>query len=93
VKVIVIGVGNVYRGDDGAGPHVARLVRNLTPPNVEVLESDGDAATLINAWQGADLAIVVDVVLGQGSEARCDAMKARLPRSFDGRSWDLVAAV
>jgi hydrogenase maturation protease len=61
-RAVVIGVGNVYRGDDGAGPEVARRVRALAPGWVEVWEHDGGAPDLLDLWEGADLAVVVDAV-------------------------------
>lgn len=61
-KTVVIGVGNPYRGDDGAGPEVAGRLRASAPPGVEVLEYDGDPAGLLDLWDGADLAVVIDAV-------------------------------
>jgi hydrogenase maturation protease len=61
-KAVVIGVGNRYRGDDGAGPEVAARLRNSAPPGVEVLEYDGDPAGLLDLWDGADLAVIIDAV-------------------------------
>jgi hydrogenase maturation protease len=65
-KVVVIGVGNPYRGDDGAGPEAARRVRAAAPGWVEVMEHDGEPAGLLDAWDAADLAIVVDAVCSSG---------------------------
>ena len=41
--MILIGVGNGWRGDDGAGLAVARRVRELAPAGVEVREVESDA--------------------------------------------------
>ena len=59
---MVIGVGNSYRHDDGAGPEVARRVRLIAAPAVAVYEHDGDPADLLDLWEGATLAVVVDAV-------------------------------
>jgi hydrogenase maturation protease len=59
---VVIGVGNVYRGDDGVGPEVVRRLGATAPRWVEVVEHDGEPAGLLDAWDGADLAVVVDAV-------------------------------
>jgi hydrogenase maturation protease len=64
--VVVIGVGNAFRGDDGAGPEVVRLLRDRLPASVELLEHDGDPAGLLQAWDGAGLVYVVDAVRGGG---------------------------
>ncbi len=60
-RVVVAGLGSEYRRDDGAGPLVAaRAVeeagvgRDIGPLT--------DPLDLLGAWDGADLAIVVDAV-------------------------------
>ncbi|QFG21266.1 hydrogenase maturation protease [Actinomadura sp. WMMB 499] len=60
---IVLGVGNDFRRDDGAGPAVVAALRGRVAATLAV--SDGEPARLIDLWAGADLAIVVDAV-------RCD---------------------
>ncbi len=60
--VVVIGVGNEFRRDDGAGPAVIGMLRDLVPPGVVLVITDGEPARLVEAWTGAALAIVVDAV-------------------------------
>jgi hydrogenase maturation protease len=60
--VVVIGVGNEFRRDDGAGPAVVARLRELAPPGVRLVVTDGEPARLIEAWAGAALAVVVDAV-------------------------------
>jgi hydrogenase maturation protease len=60
--VVVIGVGNEFRCDDGAGPAVVARLRGLVPPGVELVITDGEPTRLIEAWTGAALAVVVDAV-------------------------------
>ena len=63
---MVIGIGNEFRRDDGAGPAVVSALRDLAPPpGVELMITDGDPARLIEAWTGARLAVVVDAVRAQ----------------------------
>ena len=72
----VIGIGNPLRGDDAIGLLVARRVRELADPEVEVMELEGEPARLIDAWQGAGLAVVVDAVNSgapEGTVMRFDA--------------------
>jgi len=53
-RAVVIGVGNEFRRDDGAGPAVvARLRGHLR---------DGEPTRLIEAWAGAPVAVIVDAV-------------------------------
>ena len=61
-RVVVIGVGNEMRRDDGAGIAVVERARPLLPPGVEVRTLGGEATALFDAWEGADLAVVVDAV-------------------------------
>lgn len=59
---MLIGVGNEFRRDDGAGLRLVDLLRDRVPAGVRTVLSDGDPAGLIEAWTGAWLAVVVDAV-------------------------------
>jgi hydrogenase maturation protease len=59
--VVVIGVGNEFRRDDGAGPAVVARLRDLDL-GVRLVVTDGEPARLVEAWTGAALAVVVDAV-------------------------------
>jgi hydrogenase maturation protease len=62
-RVVVIGVGSAYRRDDGVGPAVvAALLHTGVPDGVLVTECDGEPGRLLEAWAGAELAVVVDAV-------------------------------
>ncbi len=61
-RVVVIGVGNEFRRDDGIGPEVLSRLPGRTAGSVRLVLSDGDPARLIEAWTGAALAVVVDAV-------------------------------
>jgi len=63
----VIGVGNEFRRDDGAGPAVVAWLRDHAPAAVRLLVSDGEPAGLVEAWTGAGLAVVVDAVQAEPS--------------------------
>jgi hydrogenase maturation protease len=79
---MVIGVGNAWRGDDGAGLAVARRVQELAPAGVEVREVEGDASALVDAWAAADRVVVVDAAASgapPGTVTRFDAAFEPLP--------------
>jgi hydrogenase maturation protease len=59
-QVVVIGVGNDYRHDDGLGPAVLARLRDLDLAGARLAVTDGDPSRLIDLWTGADLAVVVD---------------------------------
>jgi len=61
-RMVVIGVGNEYRRDDGVGPHVVARLRDRVPRGVELVVSEGEPADMLEAWDGARLAVVVDAV-------------------------------
>jgi hydrogenase maturation protease len=80
--LIVIGVGNAWRGDDGAGLAVARRLRELAPAGIEVREVEGDATALVDAWSGAEHVVVVDAAqsgAAPGTVRRFDARAQPLP--------------
>jgi hydrogenase maturation protease len=52
----VVGLGNAFRGDDAAGLAVARALGD----DPRVIAHDGEPIDLLDAWDGADEAILVD---------------------------------
>lgn len=81
-NIMIIGIGNLYRGDDGAGLIVARRIRDLAIDGLTVLEDGGEGAGLIDAWKDADFAIVIDAVNSgatPGTIHRIDATALPLP--------------
>lgn len=61
-RVVVIGVGNRFRRDDGFGPLVLDAIAGDLPDEVVTNESDGEPTRLIDMWAGADLAVVIEAV-------------------------------
>jgi hydrogenase maturation protease len=58
-SVVVLCIGNAFRRDDGVGLAVADVLRDRAP-DVELIELDGEPARLVDAWTGADAAVLVD---------------------------------
>ena len=82
MRAVVIGVGNSYRRDDGVGPAVADRLRGR--PDVEVATCEQEPSRLLDAWAGADLALVVDAVAAgaePGTVHRFDASERAVPSS------------
>jgi hydrogenase maturation protease len=82
---LVIGIGNLDRGDDGLGPTVARRLSGRVPLDVSVLERCGDALALLEEWEGFASVIVVDAVAPMtepGRVHRLDLAKNPLPVAF-----------
>ncbi|WP_227981983.1 hydrogenase maturation protease [Nocardia spumae] len=66
-RLVVIGVGNEFRRDDGIGPLSAARIDSLRLPDTLVTVCDGEPTALLDAWDDADLAIVIDAVLCEPS--------------------------
>jgi hydrogenase maturation protease len=87
--VVVIGVGNAWAGDDAAGVLVARMVRAHVPAGVTVVEHEGEPTALLDVWERARLAVVVDATFGgdaPGAVRVLDATHDPLPSGFTGTS-------
>ena len=61
-KILVIGIGNEFRGDDGAGIVCARKIREKVNSKAFVIESNGDGAKLMEAWKRFDKVILIDSI-------------------------------
>lgn len=61
--ILVIGIGNENRGDDGAGLVVAQQIRAERLPHVRVVVQSGDAADLIDLWQQAQRVYLIDAMV------------------------------
>lgn len=60
--MLIIGIGNAYRHDDGAGLVAAGRLQALELPGVTVLLHPGEGTSLMEAWQGADDVVLIDAV-------------------------------
>ena len=82
---LVIGLGNDFRRDDGAGRVAARRVRELAGGAVRIIEESGEGAALMDAWRGAELVILIDAVhsgAAPGTIHRLDARAQPIPSNF-----------
>ncbi len=96
---IVLGIGNPDRGDDAAGPAVARLLMGTLPADIEIAEHGGEAAALLGRLDGVAEAYFVDACASgtaAGTVQRFDAATAPLPQGLFGlssHSFGLAEAV
>ena len=84
-NTLVIGVGNLFRGDDAVGILVARRLKARNPDGLTVVEANGEGAALLEAWREAPVVILVDAAHSgatPGTVHRFDAHAERLPRRF-----------
>ena len=68
LKLVVIGVGNDLRRDDGIGPAVAAEVAARCLTGVRVLACAAEPAAILDAWEGACVAVLVDAVVDDDPE-------------------------
>jgi len=69
-QILVVGVGNEFRGDDAAGLWIARRIAEQSLEGVSVVEVSGEGGQLIDLWQDAGHVFVFDAV-----RSGCDAGK------------------
>lgn len=65
--VVVVGLGNRYRKDDGVGVVAAAALGELALPRVRVLTDVAEPLGLLDAWWGATLAVVIDAAVAKPS--------------------------
>jgi hydrogenase maturation protease len=88
-EILVIGVGNAYRGDDGAGIAVARKLAAQSLPGVRVMEMNGEGTLLVEAWKEAPSALLVDAISSgavPGTIHRYEAQTGPLSTGLEHRS-------
>jgi len=82
--VIVIGLGNPGRGDDGVGRAVAIRLHGAIQADVTVAEADGEATELLDLLDGVDRAFLIDACVSgapAGTVRRFDITAGEMPPS------------
>jgi len=85
-SVVVIGLGNPFRRDDGIGPAFVAALEPQVQPNITLVAATRDPTVLLEAWTDADLAIVVDAAVCQPS------MPGRIHRFTSSMPTDAAGA-
>ena len=94
MTTVVIGVGNDFRGDDGAGLAVVRSLRGLSLGGAEFVELNNELSGLLESLQACDAAIIVDAVKSgaqPGTIHRFDAGEKPLPGNRSQRSTHAIS--
>lgn len=61
---LLIGAGNPFRRDDGVGAAVVAHLGRLRPaPAIDVVETSGETADLVERWRERDLVFLVDAAV------------------------------
>ncbi len=87
--ILLIGIGNEYRSDDGVGLVVAWEIRAKNLQDMLIIESSGDGAALIEAWEAASTVILIDAASSgakPGTIYCFDASTQSIPMDFSFHS-------
>jgi hydrogenase maturation protease len=80
--ILVIGIGNEFRGDDGVGFYIARKLKERKLENVDIIEASGEGTELLTIWENRGKTLIVDAVSSgaiAGTIYRFDIQKEPLP--------------
>ena len=81
-NILLIGIGNEFRSDDGIGLIIVRQIQNTQLSSIFVKEASGEGAALMEAWQGYENVIIVDAMVSgakPGTILIIDANKETVP--------------
>ncbi len=98
-RILIIGIGNEWRSDDGIGLDIARNIENQSLPGVHVVYENRDGISLDEVWRGWKRVIVADAMCSgaqAGTILRIDANQTHLkPGAFPQsvHSFGLAEAV
>ena len=81
-RILVVGIGNVLRGDDGFGPAVIEALRGRIPENVRLTEMGiGGVGLVHELMEGYDALIVVDAVDRGGAPGSLYVLEPSVPEA------------
>ena len=83
--ILIIGVGNAYRGDDAVGLRITQDIKKEALVHITVIEESSDGVTLMESWKDANTVILIDAVYSgakPGTIYRFDAHAQTIPSNF-----------
>lgn len=92
-RILVVGVGNVLRGDDMFGVEVARRLGEMDlPPSVRVIETGIAGVSLVQELlAGYDALLVIDAVQRGRPPGTLVVLEPRVPGPDDMTEWERMA--
>lgn len=94
--ILLIGIGNEYRGDDAAGLAAIWALKAKGLPGTLFKECTGDGADLLETWRRAQLVILIDAVSSgapPGTLYRFDALTQPMPARYSFHSTHAFGVV
>jgi len=96
-SMLVIGLGNKYRKDDGVGLYTAEKIKAMKLDDVKVIDGVSDGAALMNIWSNDNAVFIIDAVISSaksGTVYRFDALNETIPGEiFTGYSTHSISLV
>ncbi len=84
-KVLIIGVGNIFRNDDGAGIFAVNKLKEKNLPHTKVIEQSGEGVALMNSWENFETVIIIDAVSSGAKPGKIHYLNAKeqiIPKKF-----------
>lgn len=83
--ILIIGIGNIFRNDDGAGIITVKKLQEKNLPNTKIMELSGEGIELMDSWSGFKSVIIIDAV-SSGNEIGkvfiLNANEEQIPKKF-----------
>ncbi|QUR67870.1 hydrogenase maturation protease [Mycobacterium spongiae] len=79
-RVVVVGLGNRYRRDDGVGVIVAEALADLALPDVAVVTDVAEPMGLLDAWSGAEFVVLIDASVADSAGGESQPTPGRVRR-------------
>jgi hydrogenase maturation protease len=97
-RLVLIGVGNRDRGDDGVGPIVCDLLREDQVDGVHIIVFEGAMVDLALHWEPSDHVVIVDASAPNGRPGRIVerdvvASPVAAPGAVSTHAIDVTAAI
>jgi len=92
--ILVIGLGNPLKADDGVGSTVAEMLKAKQAPGLEIISNRGEGLDLMSLWAGRDKVLVIDAIRSNsmpGTLHRFEAHSSPVPTNLFGRSTHTVS--
>jgi len=84
-NILIIGLGNPYRNDDGVGFYVIDELHKSGLQNTDLLKMNPDGYQLMEAWKDREWVIIVDAAVSDeniGTINEFDALNEEMPRDL-----------
>lgn len=97
-QILVIGIGNEFRGDDVLGLLVVREIRKTLRAKISCYEHSGDGTSLISLWEKDDVVFLVDAIYSKSQSTdiyRLNLKEENLPVEwfYSTHAFNLAEAI